>query len=152
MMMAVSEEGRKKLAVIIAESAAHARTVSVREHIKADRHGRVGNFITSLRRGVTAFDSKLSRSDKENILSYVCVTRAWYDIGVVASNYSSVLEECIRTSNNMTEKLDVQVQTIHMGLEKLASELLGAVSSIDDVNRINQESEAVISGLEEIFA
>jgi hypothetical protein len=147
----LTPDSKKTLANALARAMIHARRVSVREHIKADRFERVNQFITSLRREITTFGTKLSASAITSLTNELCNKSAWYDIGV-PNRSNQILDECLRIAKIQEDKADIQSQEIEYNLELATSELHGIQHSIQEVNRINEESEVVVASLEKLFA
>lgn len=68
----------------------HVRSVSLREHIKADRIERVNHFITSIKRELSSAlqERKISDSLKNWAVILLCDKHYWHDIGIpIQSDY-----------------------------------------------------------------
>lgn len=135
----------------------HAERVSKREHIMADRVERVNQFITSLRRELSSID----RHSTDAALTASDLTRKdiWYDIGMLNISFpmygvkfskdtAQRWLDLAKKTNNTTDAARYEIES---DLEELERGLTGALSAIEDAKRVNQESEAVASGLCKLF-
>jgi hypothetical protein len=66
----------------LADAITHAQDVSKREHIKADRHVRVNQFVVSLRRHLRYMGDQYG-AESSFLIQRLCRQEIWYDIGVL---------------------------------------------------------------------
>jgi hypothetical protein len=137
-------------AKLLAQAAAHARRVSVREHIKADRFERVSQFIVSLRRQLTTLGNGLNTTRSRELVNKYCDKSKWHDIEVPAEA-DSLLQECLLLATRERDSLGVLTQDIELGLDLAAAELKGAQLLVEEMDRINGRSEVVLTSLGELF-
>jgi hypothetical protein len=74
-----------KLPDVIRRAAQHAREVGGREHVKANRHERVGHFVTTLRRLLDSHLAVNSITTTKALIQALCDKAQWYDAGVLAT-------------------------------------------------------------------
>ena len=81
----------KEMPKLIRKATRHAQEVAGREHIKADRHERVGHFVTTLRRLI---DHQGLGPSKNGLINGLCRKEIWHDAGELSegATFSQPLE------------------------------------------------------------
>lgn len=130
------------LAQTLVKAIAATRKIVRREHIKADRIERVNHFITCLRRELCS-----QKTHTEGL----CRKEVWYDVGVLSPNqvHAALIEEALSSANRMLEndsKTDIECD-----LQELGGSIHGMNVLVADMERINNESEGVLSKLIKLF-
>jgi len=155
---------RRELVDSIARAIKHARSVAKREHKKADRHERVGIFVTSLR---STFISRC----RDYYVGKLCEKRLWYDIGELnepvqlpavsykGAQYEPQGEIRVTTMNLKSWVYEANLQTgernlaeeIDEDLAELEKSLPGFKVPIEQATHLNEQADQVLNSLIDIF-
>lgn len=145
-----SNDQEESIVKAISKAIRHAKRVSKKEHIKANRIERVSQFVVSLRR-----ELGVMCKSKSSICHFMLDKAMWHDIGVMTlqfNPYSPVTRDHVSrwlreaSMINMTNSEAVKYE-IESDFEDLESVLLGCEQACDEMKKINQESMEIIKGL-----
>lgn len=145
---------------VIHTAITHTHGVVNREHVKADRNERVGQFLTSLRRELTYIrnGSGLCESDFLQIQQSLLRREVWYDVGQLNTDITGVgffsysfLKSLVDAANRSRHSVDGSVREIQGDLDGLESILRGANLAVSDAQTVNREAEVVIGDFCKLF-
>jgi hypothetical protein len=143
----------------ITDAMMHAREVSEREHIKADRIERVNQFIVSLRRQLGYMDDKY-RTEREYLSAKLTNKEVWYDIGVLNPEriwgihdmpYTTVQRWVLQAQAGISVTGNLQ-QAIDGSLMNLKGTILVAQGCNLVTDQLNKDADKVVSEMAAIAA
>lgn len=145
----------------IVDAMMHAREVSEREHIKADRIERVNQFIVSLRRQLSYMDDKY-RTEREHVSANLTTKELWYDIGVLNPERIAGLRGSIQY--NTVQRWVLQAQagigsssgSLQDAIDKALTGLKGTILVAQGCNlvtdQLNKDADKVVSEMAALAA
>lgn len=145
----------------IVDAMMHAREVSEREHIKADRIERVNQFIVSLRRHLSYMDDKY-RTEREHVSANLTTKELWYDIGVLNPERIAGLRGSI--PYNTVQRWVLQAQagigsssgSLQDAIDKALTGLKGTILVAQGCNlvtdQLNKDADKVVSEMAALAA
>lgn len=144
----------------ISRAAKHAWSVGRREHIKADRHERVGQFMVSLRSviieacGVYKIDMRI----QDGLIYGLCQKRLWHDAGRLSDDYSMMSKGTYQKLREIVMSIDPmsfaepEKEKIRRGLSALAVEVgLCRETATKVAQKINDKADKVVGDLADLM-
>jgi hypothetical protein len=150
---------QEAVADAIGQAIRHAKRVSKRDHIKADRIERVNQFVVSLRTRLLSFRSGISHTNE--LVADLCDKTIWYDIGELGSQQASgrynkmsniQIQRLLDIAKSRANVADAQSEEILGDLEELERGLHGIRLVNEEADRINQEGEKLVEDLCTVFS
>lgn len=138
------EEGLRRALI---RAAAHTRIVCERDRVIASRSVALGEFVTSLRREL--IDMKYHKHSYYH--KDLCDTSIWSDILQLksSSNIEPIVLRALRDA-----KLEINNKSsdilIEEGLQEVNNSIDGALSLLQDIQKINEEAEEILTDFKQL--